>query len=231
MTVKRQTGQEVAQKPAGGALQLMQGCTADGSKETEAQVVGRSIVDPAISSALMANTFQSHIAGGGDVNANIAEVRRITEAVKRGDLSDLEGMLVGQAIALQTIAANYAHRAQLQTGQRNLEAFMGMALKAQAQSRATVQALVELKFPRQVVYSKNANINNGQQQINNGVPASVQAQAKETESAQIKKLESSNVEWLDTRAPGTAIPTHPHLATVGQGHRAKKPRGKSQGVA
>lgn len=211
----------------GVALQLVQRTHADGTKEAEAEVVGRSLADSAISAGLMAMAYSSHIGGGSSVNANIAEVRRITASVKDGDLSDLEGMLVGQAVALQTMAANFANRAQLQTGQRNLEAFFGMALKAQAQSRATVQALVELKFPRQVVYSKNANINNGQQQINNGVPA----QAEQAESSQIKKLESDNGQWLDTGAPRTAIPTHPHLATVGQGHRAEKPRRKIQGVA
>ncbi len=216
MTAKRQTGPELAQKPAAGALQLVQGVTADGSKETEAQVVGRSIVDPAISSALMANSFQSHILGGGDVNANIAEVRRITEAVKRGDLSDLEGMLVGQAIALQTIAANYANRAQQQAGQRNLEAFMGMALKAQAQSRATVQALVDLKFPRQVVFAKNvSNVNNGQQQINN------QARAEETESARNKVFEGNDGQWMDPRTPSTAGNAYPQLAAVGEVHRSQ----------
>ncbi|WP_341887060.1 hypothetical protein [Variovorax sp. YR752] len=211
----------------GHALQLVQKAHADGTKETEAEVVGRSLADSAVSAGLMAMAYSAHIGGGSSVNANIAEVRRITAAVKDGDLSDLEGMLVGQAVALQTMAANFAHRAQIQDKQRNLEAFYSLALKTQAQSRATIQALVELKFPRQVVFSKNANINNGQQQINNGVPS----QAEQTESTQNKILESSNGQWLDTGAPGTAIPTHPHLATVGQGHRADKPRRKSKGVA
>lgn len=215
----------------GHTLQLTQRERKDGTKEDEAEVVGRSLADPAISAGLMAMTYGSHIGGGGSINANIAEVRRITEAVKAGDLSDLEGMLVGQAIALQTMAANFAHRAQLQTSQRNLEAFYGMALKTQAQSRATIQALVELKFPRQVVYSKNANINNGQQQINNGAPLPAQAQAGAGETTQSKILENSNGEWMDTRAPGAAVPAYPHLAAMGEDHRAKNPRRKSQGVA
>lgn len=210
----------------GQALKLKQQSNKDGTAETEAEACGRSIIDPAISSGLMGNSYSGHMPGSVCINSSIEEVRRITDAVKAGDLSDLEGMLVGQAIALQTMAANFAGRAQLQTGQRNLEAFFGLALKAQAQSRATVQALVELKFPRQVVFSKNANINNGQQQINNGVPA----QADQTESTQIKKLESDDGQWMDTRAPATAVPTYPHLATVGQSHRAEKPRRKSQGV-
>lgn len=213
--------------PKGQALRLVQQENKDGTPETEDESRGRSIIDPAINSGLMGNSYTGHMPGGTSINASIEEVRRITNAVKAGDMSDLEGMLVGQAIALQTMATNFATRAQLQTGQRNLEAFFGLALKAQAQSRATVQALVELKFPRQVVYSKNANINNGQQQVNNGVPA---PRTETEETPQNKILENGNGKWLDTRAPGTAIPTHPHLATVGQGHRTDKPRRKSQGV-
>lgn len=207
------------------ALRLHQAAKPNGELETTAETTGRSVADPAISSGLMARTFQDHVPGTKDVNANIAEVRRITEAVKRGDLSGLEGMLVGQAIALQTIAANYAQRAQLQKNQRNLEAFMGMALKAQAQSRATVQALVDLKFPRQVVFAKNvSNVNNGQQQINN------QARAEETESAQNKVFEGNDGQWMDPRTPGTAGNAYPQLAAVGEGHRPRNTRRESRRV-
>ncbi|MDM0010136.1 hypothetical protein QTI51_37400 [Variovorax sp. J22G73] len=129
--------------------------------------------------------------------------------------------MLADPVAFDTALAQYL----------NLEAFYGMALKTQAQSRATIQALVELKFPRQIVYSKNANINNGQQQINNGVPAPAQAQAESSESTQNKILENSNGEWMDTRTPRAAVPAYPHLATVGEDHRAKNTRRKSQGVA
>ncbi|QNK67697.1 hypothetical protein [Variovorax sp. PAMC26660] len=58
-----------------------------------------------------------------------------------------------------------------------------------------------------------------------------QAQAETGDTAQNKILESSNGEWMDTRAPGTAVPAYPHLATVGESHRTKNTRRKSQGVA
>lgn len=222
MTVQATTGQ---------ALRLQQQIAKSGEPETEDEARGRSIIDPAVNSGLMGHSFTGHMPGATSINASIEEVRRITDAVKGGDLSDLEGMLIGQAVALQTMATNFAARAQIQTGQRNLEAFFGMALKAQSQSRATIQALVELKFPRQVVYSKNANINNGQQQINNGTPLPAQAQAEAGETTQSKILENSDGEWMDTRAPGTAVPAYPHLAAMGESHRAKNPRRKGQGVA
>ncbi|WP_143072698.1 MULTISPECIES: hypothetical protein [unclassified Variovorax] len=33
---------------------------------------------------------------------------------------------------------------------------------------------------------------------------------------------------MDTRALGTAVPTYPHLATVGENHRPKIPEGKAK---
>lgn len=212
-------------------LQLEQRRKAGGEAETEPEVVGRSLVDPAINAALMQQRFTAHIGVDASLMATIGEVKRITDAVKRGDLSDMEAMLVGQAIALQTISASLAHRAQAQTQQRNLEAFLGLSFKAQAQSRATVQALVELKYPRQVVFAKNvSNINSGQQQINNGVPATP-AQAEKTESQQSKLLEAGNGKWMDAGTASTTSGTHPHLATVGQIDRPQKLRRKSPGGA
>lgn len=218
----------MTQKKPGAVLQLIQRTKADGEKETESEVVGRSIVDPAVNAGLMQERFTNHIGEGSGLMATIQEVQRIANAVKAGDMSDLEAMLVGQAIALQTISSNLAARAQVQSAQRNLEAFLGLAFKAQAQSRSTIQALVDLKYPRQVVYAKNvSNVNNGQQQINTGPPP---AQAGKTEPTQNKLLESSNGEWLDTRETSKASGANPVLATVGQINRAAKPRRKGQGV-
>lgn len=42
-----------------------------------------------------------------------------------------------------------------------------LALKAQAQSRATVEALAEVKNPRSVAFVKQANIAHGHQQVDN----------------------------------------------------------------
>jgi hypothetical protein len=44
---------------------------------------------------------------------------------------------------------------------------MQLALKAQNQSRATLQALVQLKQPSQITFVKQANIAQGHQQVNN----------------------------------------------------------------
>ena len=42
-------------------------------------------------------------------------------------------------------------------------------LKAQAQCRATLEALAEIKNPHPVAFVKQANISSGHQQVNNGM--------------------------------------------------------------
>lgn len=163
----------------------------------------------------------------------INAIQGTTQRVKAGDLSDLEAMLVSQATALQTIFTNLARRAQGQEYQRNFEAFLGLALKAQAQSRSTISALVELKYPKTTVIAKQANVANGPQQVNNGnfetsTPAC--AHAAENRIQKFKELEASDGKWLDARTQGAAGGTDPHLATVGKGDGTNEPRRKSPGL-
>ncbi len=147
--------------------------------------------------------------------------------VRNGDLRQMEAMLVGQATALQTIFTSLARRAQAQTSQRNLEAFLGLALKAQAQSRATISALVDLKYPRQqATFVKQANIANGPQQVNNGV--SPPAHGRNVEPAQNELLEdqSHGGTYLDTGAAAATGRGDTQVEAVGAGDRPSKRRGK-----
>ena len=92
------------------------------------------------------------------------------EAINRGDLSAAERMLNSQAVALNAIFGELARRAALNMGTHlgATESYMRLALKAQSQSRATVETLAAIKNPP-VVFARQANINNGgQQQVNNG---------------------------------------------------------------
>ena len=83
--------------------------------------------------------------------------------------------------------------------------------RSQAQSRATIQAVVDLKFPRQATFVKQANIANGPQQINNKarpeiepVRAGTHARTGKTERMQNELLEHQHGNYLDTGAQGTA---------------------------
>ncbi|MET3373743.1 hypothetical protein ABIC89_002806 [Variovorax boronicumulans] len=228
MTAKKKAKPPAVVKPDPRVLQLVQA-----PDETRAEMMGRIAADPAVNAGSVMQSFSSHLGDEVDLMSMIGAIQGATKRVKAGDLSDLEGMLVSQAAALQTIFTSLARRAQAQQYQRNLESFLNLALKAQAQSRSTISALVDLKYPRTTVIAKQANVANGPQQVNNGnfeTNPPAYAHAAENRIPEIKELEASDGQWLDTRAPGTAIPTHPNLEAVGEGNRADKPRRKGQGV-
>lgn len=206
-------------------------------EQSAAQAMARTALRPSINGAVVVKAYQGNLLGK---DVDLSElVQGLSDSCKRvndGDLSTLEAMLVSQATALQTVFTSLVCRAQVQTQQRHLEAFMGLALKAQAQSRATISALVDLKYPRQAMIVKQANIANGPQQVNNGAAAGAnpeqyaQARTHAEKSApeQTKLLEADYGQpgkRMDTRAAQKAERSHPSVETVEAVHRAKKPRG------
>lgn len=154
-----------------------------------------------------------------------AQVRASIEQVQGGDMSGMEAMLVGQAHALQNVFASLMRRASSQQHLKQYQAHMNIGLKAQAQCRATLQALTELKYPRQVVITKQANISNGHQQVNNGIPTPAPgAVTAQTEILEAQTYDRIEPQRLDTRAPQTAGRIDKELATVGEGDRPKDAR-------
>jgi hypothetical protein len=97
----------------------------------------------------------------------IGKLAEHAKAANDGDLSHAEAMLLNQAHALQAMFVNLAERAQKQTRIPQIQCLMGLALKAQAQCRATLQTMVEVKFPKSATFIRQANIAH-QQQVNNG---------------------------------------------------------------
>ena len=193
-------------------------------EQSPAQALARTALRPAINGAVVVKAYQGNLLGK---DVDMCElVQGLTDSCKRvndGDLSTLEAMLVSQATALQTVFTSLVCRAQVQTHQRHLEAFMGLAFKAQAQSRATISALVELKYPRQATFVKQANIAHGPQQVINAEAAGelkeqcaqARTHAGKSEPEQNKLLEADHGNYLDTRAQGAASRINPHMATVG----------------
>lgn len=154
----------------------------------------RASLSPAISAAAAADPYQGNVLGKDTDLAEIVDtLHSMMKRANGGDLTDLENMLIGQANALQTMFASLARRAHAQQYQRHFEGFLALALKCQAQSRATIQAVVDIKYPRQATFVKQANIANGPQQINNGPKAISQpSHAKETRKGTNKLLEGQS---------------------------------------
>ena len=188
----------------------------------------RMAMTPSFNGAAVIQAYQGSIIGNDvDLKVLIDQLRDTFTEVKGGDLHTLEAMLISQATALQTIFTSLARRAQNQTSQRNLEAFLGLSMKAQAQSRATISALVDLKYPRQATFVKQANIANGPQQINNGAAganpeqyAQARPPAENSQTLQNELLEHQYGNTLEFGATGQTIGADTHLEAVGKVQRA-----------
>lgn len=140
-------------------------------------------------------------------------------AVKSGDMGSAEAALVAQANALQTLFVRLTERAMSQDYLPNLEAMLKLALRAQAQGRATLETLAAMKNPP-FIYAKQANLANGPQQVNNGVDSA--SRPRKTRKAPNELLEHDHGERLDTRATSEASGPDPELASVGCIDRADK---------
>lgn len=163
-----------------------------------------------------------NIADEIDTPTMLETLRDQAAAVQRGDMAHAEGMLINQASSLQALFVRLSERAMEQAHMPNLEGFMRMALRAQSQCRATLETLAAIKNPP-VIFAKQANISNGHQQINNGIPAPTQAREIESEQSQLSGV--TNELLPDTRASGIESRANPALETVGEVDRAKVGRG------
>jgi hypothetical protein len=166
-------------------------------------------------------------AGEQDLGELITGLHDQVKKVQAGDMGSVEAMLYGQAMTLQTIFTNLARKAQAQEYLKQFQVNLSLALKAQAQCRATLEALAEIKNPRPVSFVKQANIANGPQQVNNGVTtetapvrAGPHAHAGQNTGQKNELLEHQHGNYLDTGTQGTAGGADPHLEAVGTGQRA-----------
>ena len=119
-------------------------------------------------SSAASSTVKQYANAGDDLNSLdlLAELRRAGDEAVAGDLNRYERMLASQALTLDSMFHNLAERAGRQQMPSSMEMLLRMALKAQSQARATVEALAAIKNP--MPYIRQANIAHGHQQVNNG---------------------------------------------------------------
>jgi hypothetical protein len=148
-------------------------------------------------------------------------LERATKQIKSGDLSKIEEMYISQAMVLEVIFASLARRAKVQDKLLQYETHMRLALKAQNQSRATLQALVQLKQPAGTQFIKQANISQGHQQVNNLSEKNI--------TPQNKLLEGQTYD-LDSRPQATAARINSNMEAMGEVHRSKDTRRQVKGI-
>lgn len=139
--------------------------------------------------------------------------------IKNGDLSIVEEMLTSQAFALNVAFNSLAARAARQQDASTMQMLMNLCFKAQNQSRATLDSLIQLKQPSQTTFVKQANIANGHQQVNNLGEKNITPQ---------NELLKDNHAELDNRRTATPKKTDTAVEALAKVHRSKNSSRKSK---
>lgn len=124
-------------------------------------------IKASVVSAAASEAFAKDVFSGFDVHELIDELEEKMQRIKSGDIGSVEEMLIGQSHTLQTIFMCLTRRASIEKNPQTLQTFMNLALRAQSQSRSTMQALVDIKNPKQVAYVGQANIAQGNMMVKN----------------------------------------------------------------
>jgi hypothetical protein len=188
------------------------------SEERRKIVSGVTISAPFMNAAII-EPFAKSVLDGVPLFDIVEGLKENIIEVRSGDMASMEAMLIGQAQALQAMFVSLGRKALNQSGLQQYTAIMNLALKAQSQSRATIQALTELKYPRQATFVKQANIAGGNQQVNNATSTQAPAHAREIENQPNELLEAQHNEWLDNGTAATTSGTNQAMETVATQHR------------
>lgn len=123
-------------------------------------------LEPAAHALSIAEPFNRGSFGQRGVTETFATLTKQMGQAKSGDLGHYRAMLAGQAISLDAIFTELSRRAALNMGEYigATETYMRLALKAQAQSRATVEALDRLANGH-VQTVKHVHVNDGGQAV------------------------------------------------------------------
>lgn len=169
-------------------------------------------LDPLFGGAALSTTFTKGTFGETDLIATYSGLVDRAKSIRDNKLGSAEDMLTAQAAALNAMFLELARRSGANMGEymQAAETYMRLALKAQAQCRATLETLANIKNPP-VTYVRQANIANGPQQVNNGAAP----RANKPASSPNELLETEHGKRLDPGKAGAAIGGDPALETVG----------------
>ena len=135
-------------------------------EDSRNQAIAKMLIKPSLQAAFTIHEWENT----SDAVSIMDVLSKQIHEVNQGNMNQAEAMLLAQAHTLDALFNNLARRAKNQQYLNQLEINLRLALKAQSQCRATLETLSAIKNPP-VVIAKQANISNGHQQINNGVPA------------------------------------------------------------
>ena len=133
----------------------------------DGQIVARSLLSPIPRHSILAATFGVRYSGGKPpLMDRIAVLTGEVEKASNGDMAMASQILASQAISLDAMFAELARRAGDCMGKYPdaMDRYMRLALKAQANSRATLEALAKLHQPREQTV-RHVHVNEGGQAV------------------------------------------------------------------
>ena len=137
--------------------------------ESGAQAMARKVMDPGMRHALTASAFAGEALGdlkGPDLMDYIRYVLNAADKCEAGELALASRTLIAQAITLDSMFTELARRSAANMGEYldASERYARLALKAQANSRSTLEALAKLHQPREQIV-KHVHVNDGGQAV------------------------------------------------------------------
>lgn len=190
----------------------------------------RTVMSPNTRHAITSEFFTSTTGGRNqqDTESTDNEIQRRIKNVKNGDMSDIEATLVAQTITLDAVFHEMAYRSAINMGEHvsATETYMRMALKAQAQSRCTIEALSEMKNPKSITITKQANISE-QQIVNNGTMKTGSSRAGKKPKESNELLSEIKHEKVDSRTKASPKKANTADEAVEAINRRKNGKGKS----
>ena len=137
--------------------------------ETGAQAMARKLLDPAFKNAAASAGFLDKMLGGVEkpgVTDYADDLIAKADKAASGDLAMASRMLATQAVTLDAMFAELARRCAMNMGDyiNASERYGRLALKAQSNCRATLEALAKLHQPREQTV-RHVHVNEGGQAV------------------------------------------------------------------
>lgn len=197
------------------------------SQADNAQAIAKDILSPETAALRVIQTAEgkSGLSNALDVPGALYELRRQGAEVNAGDLSRVEAMLANQAVAMEALSVRLIERGWGESGLTQFETFMRLALKAQAQSRMSIEAIATLKHGP-AVFARQANVTSGPMQVNNHAAPPSPSGAGEIKIPPSRLLEAKDE--VDAGTPPPPIDGNSRMETVGKVHRPHERRRKEK---
>jgi hypothetical protein len=220
-----------AKDPTAGARRLLRMTAVKAAIESadrkRAMLVAEGTLVPSVQGAATIREYSNRLLGELQFKDVVTALGSISRTVVKGKLNCGEVMLAVQAHTLDAIFNRMARFAAEAEYLNQAETYLKLALRAQAQCRATWEAISAIQNPPVVGYVNQANIAHNQQ-VNNGAEA---PRAREEDAKPpIKLLEQTNHvpdKWLDRRAAQATGGMHPAMAAVGAIDRSENGKRES----